>query len=46
MVRQLYEKNKHIYPYTLYEEFDEFKQKEWMEELSTKAKEKQNKPQQ
>jgi hypothetical protein len=33
MERKLYEKNAHIYPYTLWEEFDEFKQKEYLEQL-------------
>lgn len=40
MERKLYDKNKHIYPYTLWEPFDEIKQKEYLEEVKRKEKEK------
>lgn len=41
MERKLYEKNKHIYPYTLWEEFDEFKQQDFAEQLKQRNKEKE-----
>lgn len=40
MERKLYEKNRHIYPYTLWEAFDEIKQKEYLDEIKRKEKEK------